>query len=167
MEAKSKKPKESKERNGLSKAVKTIITIGSVAVVISAFALYNRNEGRKQGDLDSYKKGQLEVTFDNSKQKHDVIDLLDIEFHPLKLSKTQDSLSVKLDRVDTLLVATYNQKQRDARLKKTQDSIENDRAIDLQLNREKKYKLQAEMLDELILVKVELRNINQRLDTIQ
>ncbi len=167
MEAKSKKPKESKERNGLSKVARTIIMIGSVLVVFGMVGGYYMKEGKKLEEKNSYRKGQLEVTFDDSEQKHDVIDLLDIDYHPLTQGKIQDTLGLQLQRVDTLLVDVYNQKQRDARAKKTQDSIENDRAIDLQLNREKKYKLQAKMLDELILVKVELRNINERLDTIQ
>ena len=173
MEAKTKKPKAVKERNGLSRIAKIIITIGSVLLVFGLVGAWFTSEETKRQNLIQYKKEQLEVTFDNSEQKHDVIDLLDIDYHPLtqgktmdSLGRTQDTLGLQLQRVDTLLVDVYNQKQRDARAKRTQDSIYNIDKIALQKNREKKYKLQEKMLDQLILIKVDLRKINKRLDTI-
>jgi len=33
---------------------------------------------------EDYKESVKNVQFDDSEQKHDVVDLLDIEFHPLK-----------------------------------------------------------------------------------
>ena len=171
MESKTKKQKP--VRNGLTRITKTIITIGSLFIAFALFAAFFVNEGRKEGDLEKYREAQKEVTFDDSKQKHDVINLLDIDYHPLtvgktmdSLGRTQDTLGLQLQRVDTLLVDVYNQKQRDARAKRTQDSIYNIDKIALQKNREKKYKLQEKMLDQLILIKVDLRNINKRLDTI-
>ena len=164
MESKTKKQKP--VRNGLSRIAKIIITIGSVLLVFGLVGAWFTSEETKRQNLIQYKKEQLEVTFDNSEQKHDVIDLLDIDYHPLTQGKIQDTLGLQLQRVDTLLVDVYNQKQRDARIKKTQDSIYNIDKIAIQKNREKKYKLQEKMLDQLILIKVDLRKINKRLDTI-
>ncbi len=171
MEARTKKePKET----FWSKAKKTIGWITTIISLLVLIIAYFVTEETKRQEKIAYEKAQELVTFDDNEQKHDVIDLLDIDYHPLtvgktmdSLGKTQDTLGAQLQRVDTLLVDVYNQKQRDARIKKTQDSIENIRAIELQEHREKKYKLQEDGVDELILIKNELRNINKRLDTIQ
>ena len=151
----------------MSKIYKIWIGIGSVIGVLSMIGGYYTLEERKRGDLEKYKEAQKEVTFKDSEQKHDVVDLLDIEFHPLKLSKTQDSLSSQLKKVDTLLSNTLKQKVIDAEVKKVQDSIENLRAIKTQKNRDKKYKLQADMFDAMVLIKVELRKMNLRLDSLK
>ena len=151
----------------MSKIYKIWIGIGSVIGVLSMIGGYYTLEERKRGDLEKYKEAQKEVTFKDSEQKHDVVDLLDIEFHPLKLSKKQDTLSSQLNRVDTLISSYNKQKSIDAEAKKVQDSIENIRAIATQKNRDDRNKIQTNILNQLILITATQININTRLDSLK
>jgi len=159
----NKQTKENRFFDFIKKAMIIVGVLGVIGAAIGAFIKY----GADQQHLK-------EITFEDSEQRHDVVDLLDIEFHPLKLSKTQDTLMRQIDltvnqqkKLDTLLTKTYNQKERDAIEKHFQDSIENIRAIEVQKNREKRNRIQEDILDELILIKVEQRKINIRLDSIK
>ena len=146
---------------------KTLIGIASLIVAIGIIGAVFTYLQKKEGDLEKYKIEQAGKSFDNNEQKHDVVDLLDIEFHPLTLAKTQDVLNGQLKEVDSLISNTLKQKIKDAEYKRVQDSIENIRAVEVQKLRVKKYKLQAKILDELILIKDAQRKMNIRLDSLK
>ena len=150
-----------------SKTWGIILSISGAIAIISGIGVYFTDREKDRQELIQYKNDQKEVSFDDSRQKHDVIDLLDIEYHPFTVAKSTDTLKAQLKRVDTLLEATYNQKQRDARERHIQDSIDNANELVRQKNREERTKIQASILDELELIKLSIRKINKRLDTIK
>jgi hypothetical protein len=109
-------------------------------------------------------KANKEVQFDDSRQKHDVVDLLDIEYHPFTVAKSTDTLKAQLKRVDTLLEATYNQKQRDARERHIQDSIDNTNEIIRQKSRDERTRIQEEILDRLEIIDLRQKDFKKQLD---
>ena len=147
----------------IAKVMAVSAFLSVLGVAIGGFIEYGKNQEEQR----SYREAQKEVTFKDSEERHDVVDLLTIDYHPFKIAKTQDALGIKLNRVDTLISSYNKQKIIDSKYKKTQDSIENLREIKVQKNRDKKYKLQAKMLDQLILIKVELRGMNERIDSLK
>ena len=142
-----------------------MITAGLIGVLGGAVTFFMDYGAEKQEEIQ-YREAQKEVSFDDSEQKHDVVDLLEIDFHPLKLSKTQDSLMIQQKNIDSLFRKTLMQKQEDAQAKKTQDSIDNLAEGYKQKNREERTNLVKDILDEIILIKVDQRKINKRLDTL-
>jgi len=163
-----------KDKKNGSKLKKTIIGISTLLVAISIIGAFFTNEQKKKGDLQEYKQGQKEVTFDDSKQKNDVVNLLTVDIHPFRLGEAQKEIGVSqteikdhLVEVDSLITTTLNQKIIDAEYTRVQDSTENVRAIEIQKLREKKYLLQKDIWDELILIKEAQRKTNERFDGLE
>jgi hypothetical protein len=157
--------------NKLSAFLKSWLTpsllLGSIMAGAYALGEFKKSQEARSNELK-------EVTFDNSSQKHKMLDYVTADFNPVSVFLQGDSLldigitmNKTIEQQNNLLEEIHKEKVIEAKRKKTQDSllkIENEL---LKINREEKYALQQKILRQLEVIDLRQRDFKIELEKLK